>query len=86
LRAVEQELAWLTGDQHRRHAIRLIEGRTRRCASQEGNALAVCCRLGMAGDPRVRVLTHSLGIGNGRMGVGTATRIRPRITPPSTKA
>lgn len=60
LRAVEQELAWLTGDQHRRRAIRVIEGRTRRCASQEGNALAVCCRLGMAKDPRVRVLAHSL--------------------------
>jgi hypothetical protein len=60
LRAVEQELAWLTGDQHRLHAIQLIEGRTRRCASQEGNALAVCCRLGMADDPRVRLLAHSL--------------------------
>lgn len=60
LRAVEQELTWLTGDEHRIHAIRVIEGRTRRCASQEGNALAVCCRLGMAGDPRVRVLAHSL--------------------------
>jgi len=32
----------------------------RRCASQEGNALAVCSRLGIAQDPRVRRLAESL--------------------------
>jgi hypothetical protein len=31
--------------------VQVIDGLTRRCASQEGNALAVACRLGMAGDP-----------------------------------
>ena len=38
----------------------MIDGLTRRCASQEGNALAVCCRLGMADDPRVQLLARSL--------------------------
>jgi hypothetical protein len=38
----------------------VIEGRARRCASQEGNALAVGCRLGLADDPRVRLLAESL--------------------------
>src|SRR5438034_334746 len=31
-----------------------------RCASQEGNALAVCSHLGIAQDPRVRRLAESL--------------------------
>jgi hypothetical protein len=38
----------------------IIEGRERRHASMEGNALAVCCRLGMAGDRRVRYLVEVL--------------------------
>ncbi len=57
--AVNQVLAWLTGDTHRSR-IKMIEGRTRRCASQEGNALAVCCRLGLVSDPRVQYLARSL--------------------------
>ena len=57
--AADQVLHWLTGDAHRR-SIRRIDGLTRRCASQEGNALAVCSRLGMAGDPRVKYLAQSL--------------------------
>jgi hypothetical protein len=57
--AVEQVLAWLTSDGHRR-GIRTIDGLVRRCASQEGNALAVCSRLGLAGDPRVEQLARSL--------------------------
>ena len=44
-------LDWLTGRSHRQR-VQVIGGLTRRCASQEGNALAVACRLGMAGDPR----------------------------------
>jgi hypothetical protein len=52
-------LDWLTGDRHRR-AIKVIDGLTRRCASQEGNALAVCCRLGMAAEPRVERLARDL--------------------------
>ena len=59
LAAAETVLAWLTGKGHR-DGIRTIEGLVRRCASQEGNALAVCCRLGLAEDPRVRLLAESL--------------------------
>lgn len=59
LAAAETVLAWLTGDGHRR-GVRTIDGLVRRCASQEGNALAVCCRLGLAEDPRVRLLAESL--------------------------
>jgi hypothetical protein len=59
LRAAEQVLAWLTGDGHRKR-IPTIAGRIRRCASQEGNALAVCARLGLADDPRVELLARSL--------------------------
>jgi hypothetical protein len=57
--AIEQVLAWLTGPGHQR-AIRTVDGLTRRCASQEGNALAAACRLGRAGDPRVTQLAESL--------------------------
>lgn len=52
-------LDWLTGDEHR-SSIHEINGLTRRCASQEGNAIAVACRLGMAGDPRIDLLARSL--------------------------
>jgi hypothetical protein len=52
-------LDWLTGKGHRA-GIKVIEGLTRRCGSQEGNALAVCCLLGLADDPRVRLLAESL--------------------------
>jgi hypothetical protein len=57
--AADTVLAWLTGDAHRQR-IHVINGRTRRCASQEGNALAACCRLGLVGDPRVKCLAESL--------------------------
>jgi len=57
--AVDQVLHWLTGEAHRR-SIKRINGLTRRCASQEGNALAVCSRLRMTDDPRVRYLAASL--------------------------
>jgi hypothetical protein len=57
--AAETVLRWLTGDGHRR-GIQTIDGLTRRCASQEGNALAVCSRLGMASDTRVQLLAGSL--------------------------
>jgi hypothetical protein len=59
LAAAETVLAWLTGKGHR-DRIQMINGLTRRCGSQEGNALAVCCRLGLAGDSRVRLLAESL--------------------------
>jgi hypothetical protein len=57
--AAETVLAWLTGKGHRSRIV-TIGGLTRRCGSQEGNALAVCCRLGLADDPRVRLLAESL--------------------------
>jgi hypothetical protein len=59
LAAAETVLAWLTGRAHR-SAVKVVDGLARRCASQEGNALAVCARLGMAGDARVELLARSL--------------------------
>jgi hypothetical protein len=59
LAAAETVLGWLTGEGHRR-GVKVIDGLARRCASQEGNALAVCSRLGMAEDPRVEQLARSL--------------------------
>lgn len=60
LAAADTVLAWLTGPSHRRN-VPVIEGLARRCGSQEGNALAVASRLGMAGsDPRVAQLAESL--------------------------
>ena len=57
--AAETVLAWLTGKSPPGR-IQTIDGLVRRCGSQEGNALAVCCRLGLADDPRVRLLAESL--------------------------
>jgi hypothetical protein len=59
LAAVETVLAWLTGAGHRR-GLKVIDGLARRCASQEGNALAVCTRLGLVHDPRAEFLARSL--------------------------
>ncbi len=56
---IEAELDWLTG-RDRLSRIPEVAGRTRRCASQEGNALAVCSRLGLADDPRVQALAEAL--------------------------
>ncbi len=57
--AVEQVLGWLASEKHQ-EKIRTVNGLVRRCASQEGNALAVCSRLGLDGDPRVKRLADSL--------------------------
>jgi hypothetical protein len=59
LAAADTVVAWLTSDGHRR-GVKVIDGLARRCASQEGNALAVCSRLGLADDPRVELLARSL--------------------------
>jgi hypothetical protein len=59
VRATDLVLQWLLGEAHLSNVPR-INGRYRRCASQEGNALAVCSRLGIAQDPRVRRLAESL--------------------------
>jgi hypothetical protein len=57
--AAETVLDWLTSDDHRLH-IRIIDGLTRSHATQEGIALAVCCRLGLHEEDRVRFLARSL--------------------------
>jgi hypothetical protein len=57
--AVETVLQWLTGDKHQR-GIMTINGLARAHASQEGNALAVCSRLKLANDERVKLLAHAL--------------------------
>lgn len=49
--AAERVLRWLTGPGHRR-AGKEVGGLMRVCASLEGNGLAACSRLGLAGDPR----------------------------------
>ncbi len=59
LAAAEHVLQWLTGPAHR-GKIKSINGLVRRCASQEGNVLGVCCHLGLADDPRVQLLAESL--------------------------
>jgi hypothetical protein len=43
-----------------RRRVTVIGGLPRRCASIEGNALAVCSRLGLAADPRVADLAAAL--------------------------
>jgi len=50
-------LPWVRGGPHDPHRIR---GRFRLHASVIGNPLGVCARLGMADDPRVRRIAHSL--------------------------
>src|SRR5436853_3904150 len=59
VRATNLVLNWLLGEAHVRN-VPQIHGRYRRCASQEGNALAVCSLLGIAQDPRVRRIAESL--------------------------
>jgi hypothetical protein len=57
--ALETVLTWLSGTSHRRN-VPVINGLARRCGSQEGNALAVACRLGTADDERVRLIATGL--------------------------
>jgi len=54
----EQVLAWLFSEEHRKH-IKTIDGRTRRCASQEGNALFSLLTLGIT-DTRTEELAERL--------------------------
>ncbi|MBB5785609.1 hypothetical protein [Jiangella mangrovi] len=58
-RAVNAVLVWLTGRAHDA-AVQRIRGRYRAHASQEGNALYACSRLGWAADPRVALLAERL--------------------------
>jgi hypothetical protein len=59
VKATNLVLKWLLSEAHLSNVPK-INGRYRRCASQEGNALAVCSRLGLAEDPRVVKLAESL--------------------------
>jgi hypothetical protein len=52
-------LDWLAGAGHR-SGVPVIDGLARRCGSQEGNALAVASRLGLAGDEQARLLASGL--------------------------
>jgi hypothetical protein len=54
----EQVLAWLFSEKHKKH-IKTIDGRTRRCASQEGNALFSLLTLGLT-DARTEELAERL--------------------------
>ena len=61
-RAVEQldrVLAWLANPSHVKR-VPVIQGRPRRCGSQEGNALAVASRLGQTDDPRVQLIADNV--------------------------
>jgi hypothetical protein len=59
LAMLDPVLDFYVSERHRKR-IPTIEGRVRRCASQEGNVLAVACRLGIADDPRAQLLARSL--------------------------
>jgi len=59
VKATDLVLKWLLGEAHLGNVPK-INGLYRRCASQEGNALAVCSRLGTGNDRRVRRLAESL--------------------------
>jgi hypothetical protein len=58
-RGVEREMEWLTAPEHRGQ-IGAVDGLVRVHASQEGNAVYACSRLGFASGPRVRMLADSL--------------------------
>lgn len=55
--AADQVLGWLVSPGRR---VAVIGGLARAHASIEGNAVAACCRLGLAGDPRVGLLARFL--------------------------
>lgn len=57
LAALDQALQW----RHRaRRYVSMSGGRARICASIDGNVLAVCCRLGLADDPRAYTIAEAL--------------------------
>ena len=58
-RAAEDVLGWLANPKSPRK-FPTIDGRVRRCASQEGRALYACCRIGMADDRRLQTIAESL--------------------------
>jgi len=80
LAAAEQTLDWLASP--RRLATihkRRIDGRVRRCASQDGRGLHACLRLGLRGDPRLDTLAASLVDTQWSDG-GWNCDVRPQVT------
>jgi hypothetical protein len=59
-RAVAAASTVLAALERSRRAVTVIDGLPRHCASIEGNALAVCCRLSLAGQPRVQALARAV--------------------------
>ena len=59
--ALENVLGWVAGP-GRWKGRPPVNGRFRRCASQEGNALAVACRLGASNDQRVALIAERLAM------------------------
>jgi hypothetical protein len=57
--ALEQVLGWVAAP-GRWRGRPPVNGRFRRCASQEGNALAVACRLGAGSEPRLAGIAEKL--------------------------
>lgn len=55
----DQVYRWLGSPEHKKN-IRLIEGRTRRCASQEGNALFTSLALGLENDLTAQLMENLL--------------------------
>ena len=55
---VDRVLTWQTGTAYRK--VLVVDGLPRRHASMEGNALSAVCRLGLAADPRARLIAGSL--------------------------
>lgn len=43
-----------------KYGVQVVNGLTRRCGSIEGNALAACSLLGLAGDPRTQAMAEGL--------------------------
>ena len=82
-RDVESVLGWLANPRRLR-SFPELEGRVRRCASQDGLALYVICRLGVD-DDRLDVLADSLVRASGPTEAGTATDVPPRGIRPSTR-
>ena len=80
LAAAEQTLDWVAS-RRRLAAIhkRRIDGRVRRCASQEGRTLQACLHVGLRGDPRLNTLAESLAETQWPDG-GWNCDVRPQVT------
>jgi hypothetical protein len=71
-------------DAYKFEGVPIMRGRHRRCAAQQGNALFIICKLGLA-NSRCEKLLEVCCTGSGRMAGGTATRTLPPTRPRSWK-